>query len=357
MAETQTARTRPEQGAAPRGRTAWWRRAVRSLAPKRPACGPTRRRGCGALAGLLLLGAVPGGAGCAHTHDALEQRLTTLEGQLEELKRGDRSVAVRLEDVENRLLLLRDELDTRKTVLYRDRYAPAPARTFEPAPVPAYEPVPAWGGAPAPSYDPSPLPTVKLTPPEPPPAAARPVSAEPFAYDQLDSYGYRVSGDGLVTTPGPGGLDDAPVAVLAADPVALADPGPTFSPAEERRAASEYRKAYELVQKSRFPQAQKQLEAFVTRWPTHQLADNALYWLGETLYAQKKYLEALQAFQRVIRDYPDGNKVPDAMLKTGLCYQNLGEPTQARKVLLQVAEIYPGSGAAGIALERARSLR
>jgi len=341
VADSHTARTRPGVGAAPRGPTARWRRAVR------PA----------GLVGLLLLA----GVGCAHTHDALEQRLATLEGQLEELKRGDRSVAVRLEDVENRLLLLRDELDTRQTVLYRDRWStPTPApRTFEPPPGP-YEPAgaPAYAGGAAPRpFDPSPLPTVKLTPPEPPPAGPSVETAEPFAYDQLDSYGHRLTGDGLETVPGPAGLEGGPLAVVAADPLALADTVPALSAAEERRAAGDYRKAYELTTKSRYPQAQKKFEAFLTRWPSHQLADNALYWLGECLYAQKQYLAALQAFQRVIRDYPDGNKVPDAMLKTGLCYQNLGEPTQARKVLLQVAEIYPGSGAAGIALERARALR
>lgn len=328
----------------------WVQTAMRRRA-RRVRWGPVGRGGAAAaLCGALLLTA------CAHNHELLQKRVDTLEAQLSELQSGDRSVAVRLEDVENRLLLLRDELDTRQTVLYRDRHATlGVARTTGMDGAAGGTGGGAMAPAPAPG-EPSSLPTVRLAPPEPPPPAPMAATDEPFAYDSLDSYGYRVSPDDIEMAPAPGGMDDAPVRVVPAAIPAPA-PGPTLSPKEERRAAGDYKKAFELTQKGHFDKAQKALEKFVERWPTHQLADNALYWLGECLYAQKKFLEALQAFQRVIRDYPDGNKVPDSMLKTGLCYQNLGEPTQARKVLLQVAEIYPGSGAARIALERAGDMR
>jgi len=36
---------------------------------------------------------------------------------------------------------------------------------------------------------------------------------------------------------------------------------------------------------------------FIKRFPKHDLADNAQYWIGEGYYAQKKYEPALTAYQ------------------------------------------------------------
>ncbi len=296
--------------------------------------------------GALLAVALTATSGCAHQHEALEKRLAALEAGLEDLKRGDRSTAVRLEDIENRMLLIRDEIDTRRTVLYRDR-----ATTPAASPGPTYH---SYGDAPLADA----LPTVRLSPPveERPPARSEP--SAPFTYDAIDSLGYRVEG-GLATGEAPPVYDELPSVQTAFDPIDSSTPPvpPALSPREEQRAAGEYRKAYELTTKGKYEQARKAFESFVAKYPTHQLADNSYYWMGECLYAQKRYLEALQAFQTVIRDYPDGNKVPDAMLKTGLCYQNLGEMAHARRVLDQVVEMYPQSAPARVARERVLSMR
>ena len=278
----------------------------------------SRRGARGAVLGLIAFMAV----GCAHTHDSLEQRLAAVEAELAVGKRGDRAVAVRLDDVESRMLLLSDQVETRQTVLYRDRQVPD-------------------------------LPTVRLSPEPPPGRRVAATREEPFEYQHLDDYGRVLSAEqvGLAPPADPG-------SALAMAPPTAPPPAPrvALDPKTERKVARAYKKAIVLTRAGKFVEAQKKLEKFVERYPTHQLADNAVYWLGECLYAQKLYMEALQAFQKVIRDYPDGNKVPDAMLKTGLCYQNLGEGAQARKVLVEVTEFYPGSPAARIALERAHAM-
>ena len=93
-------------------------------------------------------------------------------------------------------------------------------------------------------------------------------------------------------------------------------------------------------------------EELVRDYPEDGLADNALYWIAESRYAQGKFSEALKGFQRVLRAYPLGNKVPDAMVKVGLCFQNLGKKAQARQILEQVMAIYPESPAAQVAASR-----
>jgi tol-pal system protein YbgF len=117
-------------------------------------------------------------------------------------------------------------------------------------------------------------------------------------------------------------------------------------------ATSDYRAAVELVKASKFDDAVAALRAFIARYPRHDYADNAQYWLGEAFYAQKDYPRALVEFRRVVEVYPRGNKVPDALLKVGYCYRALGQGEKARAVLEQVVNIYPKSEPATLAAKR-----
>ncbi|HEY0992203.1 MAG TPA: tetratricopeptide repeat protein, partial [Kofleriaceae bacterium] len=64
------------------------------------------------------------------------------------------------------------------------------------------------------------------------------------------------------------------------------------------------------------------------------------------------YPRALSEFRRVVEVYPRGNKVPDALLKVGYCYQAMGQGDKARAVLEQVVNIYPKSEPATLAAKR-----
>ncbi|HSS00718.1 MAG TPA: tol-pal system protein YbgF [Kofleriaceae bacterium] len=117
-------------------------------------------------------------------------------------------------------------------------------------------------------------------------------------------------------------------------------------------AASDYRAAVELVKGGKHDEAVAALRAFIARYPRHDYADNAQYWLGEAFYAEKDYARALVEFRRVIEVYPRGNKVPDALLKVGYCYQSLHQTEKARAVLEQVVNLYPKSEPATLAAKR-----
>lgn len=117
-------------------------------------------------------------------------------------------------------------------------------------------------------------------------------------------------------------------------------------------ASGDYRAAVELVKAGKHDDAVAALRAFVTRYPRHDYADNAQYWLGEAFYAQKDYAHALTEFRKVIEVYPRGNKVPDALLKVGYCYQATGQGEKAHAVLQQVVTLYPKSEPATLAAKR-----
>lgn len=95
---------------------------------------------------------------------------------------------------------------------------------------------------------------------------------------------------------------------------------------------------------------------FVERHPRHSYADNALYWLAEAHYDQRAYRVALDAFGKVQREYPRGNKVPDALLKIAYCHIALGETDKARTALTELTERYPKSRPAQLATERLATL-
>ena len=117
-------------------------------------------------------------------------------------------------------------------------------------------------------------------------------------------------------------------------------------------AGEDYRAAVELVKAGKTDEAIAALHAFLQKYPRHDYADNAQYWLGETYYAQKDYQHALAEFRATIETYPRGNKVPDALLKVGFCYQSLGQPDKAKAVLEQVVSLYPKTEPAALAAKR-----
>lgn len=117
-------------------------------------------------------------------------------------------------------------------------------------------------------------------------------------------------------------------------------------------AATEYRAAVELVRSGNQADAIVALRTFLKSYPRHEYADNAQYWLGEAFYAEKDYQHALVEFRATIETYPRGNKVPDALLKVGFCYQALGQADKARAVLEQVVNLYPKTEPAALASKR-----
>ncbi len=57
---------------------------------------------------------------------------------------------------------------------------------------------------------------------------------------------------------------------------------------------------------------------FAANYPNSDKVDNALYWLGLCYYEQEKYRDAIAQFGKVINDYPDSDVLPAAMLRKGL---------------------------------------
>lgn len=143
---------------------------------------------------------------------------------------------------------------------------------------------------------------------------------------------------------------DASTPPLEAPPVGSSDGAP------DDQTFAAYDTAYVLYHEKRYRQAEASFQDFVGRFPDSDLTDNAQFWIGECRYARGDFEGALEAFSATVANYPQGNKVPDALLKAGKCLQALGRNDQARQTYLEVQRRFPGTAIALAAKERLAEL-
>jgi tol-pal system protein YbgF len=156
----------------------------------------------------------------------------------------------------------------------------------------------------------------------------------------------------------------APVAVLP--PVTAAGaPDGEAAPAGAAAAAAGggattpealYRSAYEDYMRGNYDLAAEGFSEYLRLYPNTELADNALYWVGECFDAQEKPQEALDIFSKVLEDYPASDKAAASQLKIGLIYLKMGDQGQGVVNLQYVVYEHPGTREADLAREQLRSL-
>jgi tol-pal system protein YbgF len=141
----------------------------------------------------------------------------------------------------------------------------------------------------------------------------------------------------------------------AASPAAPADS--SASAAAGGLTADElYEQAAKDFTQGRFEMALGGFRSLVAAYPGHELADNALYGVGESYYALARYDSAGAAYRAVESQYPQGDRVPGALYKLGMVYQKLGKKADARTTFNRLRERFPRSGEAKLAEERLREL-
>jgi tol-pal system protein YbgF len=121
-------------------------------------------------------------------------------------------------------------------------------------------------------------------------------------------------------------------------------------------AVTLYRQSYRALGQGKHDEAAEGFREFLRRYPTHDLADNAQYWLGECSYDRKDFAAAVREFRRVVERFSHGNKVPDALLKIGYSYLALGSVEAGKQSLEQLVRSYPRHETAVLATARLAEL-
>jgi len=147
----------------------------------------------------------------------------------------------------------------------------------------------------------------------------------------------------------------APPAVSPSPTPAVASPVAT-TPAGESAPELYDRALKKIREEQDFNAGRELMEAFLKRYPEHDLAVNAAYWIGETYYAEKNYEQAILQFEEIIQKYGDHPKVASAMLKQALAFESTGDQATAKLLLQRVIERYPLSDEAGKAKQKLQTL-
>ena len=113
------------------------------------------------------------------------------------------------------------------------------------------------------------------------------------------------------------------------------------SAGETAAVKRDYEIAWHAMENRDYRLAISRFKEFLKRHPKSNLADNAQYWIGESHYGLREFDQAILEFDAVRRRYPQGEKVPAALLKQGYAFAELGEKVNARLLLQELVEKYP----------------
>jgi tol-pal system protein YbgF len=155
---------------------------------------------------------------------------------------------------------------------------------------------------------------------------------------------------------------EAPAAALppeggtaATETAAPATPGPEVAPEAASAALSEelqgYEEGFRYYRAQNYEKAVERFRTFLQSYPESEYADNALFWLGECYLKQGDHERAILAFEDVTKRYPRGNKVADALYRQGIALLEMGKRTgqedayrpAARDVFERILRDYPDS--------------
>ena len=143
----------------------------------------------------------------------------------------------------------------------------------------------------------------------------------------------------------------APAAPSGFAPSAPAAPGPPGSPpllgsATTTPAADLYRRGVEQLKAKATDAAILTFYDLIATYPENPLRESAQYLVADIYLKQKDWRGALAEFEALIAAVPRGEKVPDALLKIGLCQRDLGDSARAKRTWERVVREHPSSAAA-----------
>lgn len=118
-----------------------------------------------------------------------------------------------------------------------------------------------------------------------------------------------------------------------------------------------YEETLAAYQDGKYQDAITGFKNLIINYPASSLADNAQFWIGESYMAQKKYELAIRAYHEVITKYPNGNKVPNAMLKQALAFIEARDDVAAKILLKKLMKNYPDSDEAKLAGAKLKSIQ
>ena len=130
--------------------------------------------------------------------------------------------------------------------------------------------------------------------------------------------------------------------------------GPSDS--QQSAAATLYNSAYNDYLRENWELCVQGFDEYMRRYVSSDRADNAQYWIGMCERERGQLSAAHTAFQSVVRDHPNSELIPDAMLNDGLILKEEGRERAAAELFRRLIQAYTDSDAAFLACGQLRVL-
>jgi tol-pal system protein YbgF len=127
---------------------------------------------------------------------------------------------------------------------------------------------------------------------------------------------------------------------------------PTFTTITPGNPDQLFAAAYGDYSRGNYDLSISEFRQYVETYPTSEMADNAQYWIGEALYAKRKFAEAISEFDKVITLFAKGDKVPAARFKKAMVLNEMGQADLARLEFQALIKLYPKSNEAVLAKQQ-----
>jgi tol-pal system protein YbgF len=89
--------------------------------------------------------------------------------------------------------------------------------------------------------------------------------------------------------------------------------------------------------------AAQEFQDYLKYYSETDLASNAQFYLGEIAFMQGEYQQALDAYNKVVENYPKSFKTASSRMRKGFCLAELGQKAAAIRELRTVVRQYPGT--------------
>ena len=107
-----------------------------------------------------------------------------------------------------------------------------------------------------------------------------------------------------------------------------------------------YDDALKAFQAGSLKKADESFTTFAAKFPKSPYLPLALYWSGNSKYANKDYAGAINQLQSLIKKYPNHPRVPAAMVTLGNSQLESGNKAAAKKTFAEIVAKYPDTEAA-----------
>ncbi len=133
--------------------------------------------------------------------------------------------------------------------------------------------------------------------------------------------------------------------VQPAATAAVASPGDElYNQAQKKYEAGKYQEAYEMF------------EAAIDKNGSSSNAIQARYMMGESLYQQKEFDQAILQYQKIISSQPKHAKTPAALLKQAMAFEQLSDKETAKILYQKIMSSYSSSPEAAQAKSKLSAL-